>query len=330
MTLKLFIRAISTKRAADSIGEAQFVAHLAHVFGVTMIDGVGNLHFDRRGNSRSRTLFVAHTDTISHGKGIVNPWIVDKEGVYSVKEDTLGADDGAGIALLGHLMDNNVPGYYIFCRGEECGGIGSMYLAKEHSSLLSEFDRAIAFDRAGFSDVITHQMGGRCASDEFAAALVDELNDQGLLYMPSDGGVFTDTANFIDIIPECTNISVGYECQHGKHETQDSVYLCELGDAIVRIDWDALPTERDPDNVDELPPIRSTDDQITADAWQAALDKDPRALMREVAKLIGVAPARLDEEAFLPAEVYTVAMGTSSWEDVLYMLADMSFDTTLN
>ena len=32
-----------------------------------------------------------------------------------------------------------------------------------------------------------------------------------LLYATDPTGIFTDTANFVDIIPECTNISCGYE-----------------------------------------------------------------------------------------------------------------------
>lgn len=63
---------------------------------------------------------------------------------------------------------------------------------------------------------------------------------------PSDGGVFTDTANYISIIPECTNISVGYDRQHGPHETLDVEHLLELRHAVLCLDWETLPTERDP------------------------------------------------------------------------------------
>ena len=241
--LKDLKEALSLKRRHGSLTEATYVASLAKRLGPTMVDGAGNLHFDKR-EDHSRTLFVAHTDTISQGEG-ANPIIIDGDWWCSAPNSTLGADDGAGIALLLHLMRHKVPGYYILCRAEEVGGQGSTYLADAHRELLSEFDRAIAFDRRGVSSVITHQ-GTRCCSDEFGEALANALSNDLLLYATDPTGVFTDTANFVGIIPECTNISCGYKLEHSDKEALNIKHLKMLAQQIVKIDWENLPTKRNP------------------------------------------------------------------------------------
>jgi hypothetical protein len=113
--------------------------------------------------------------------------------------------------------------------------------------LFSTVDRAIAFDRAGYHNVITKQSGGRCCSDEFALALSEALTNEEftLAFTPCDTGVFTDTANLIDIVSECTNVSCGYFSQHGDREKQDVEFLQILASRIVAIDWDALPVKRE-------------------------------------------------------------------------------------
>ena len=242
-------KALSVKRPAGSREEAMFAAWFATTFGVTLIDEAGNLHFDHRSEG-SRTLFTAHSDTV-HYKGGQNT--IRNDGRYwRACGDVLGADDGAGCALIAHMLTQGVAGYYIIFRGEECGGIGSKWLAENIPELLGEFDRAIAFDRADKYDVVTHQAGTRCCSDEFAAALSDMLSmeESGLLFMPSDGGVYTDTAEFTEIIPECTNISVGYLRQHSNEEEQDISFLQALAENLCLVAWEELPTKRDPAEVD--------------------------------------------------------------------------------
>jgi len=155
---------------------------------------------------------------------------------------------GAGCAMLMHLIHADVKGYYIFSQGEECGGIGAKHIATHHTDLLKQFDRAIAFDRRGIDSVISHQGMGRCASDVFCQALANDLNafDNTLMYSPDDTGVYTDTAEFTDIIPECTNISVGYYSEHGDQENLDIVHFEALSNAVLKMMWDMLPTDRDP------------------------------------------------------------------------------------
>jgi len=210
------------------------------------LDSVGNLHVDARKTTAHRTLFVAHVDTVHKDLGpnkirkTKHKWYADGA--------PLGADDGAGCAMLMHLIHNHIPAYYIFTQGEECGGIGAKFLADNFPGLLSEFDRAIAFDRRGIDSVISHQGYGRCCSDKFAQALADELNAQNddMMYSPDNTGVYTDTAEFTDIIPECTNISVGYDHEHSDREELDVLHFQALANAVVNVRWDELPTSRNP------------------------------------------------------------------------------------
>ena len=153
----------------------------------------------------------------------------------------------------------------MFFRGEEAGGIGSKWLAKNMPDLCSEFDRAVAFDRAGYSDVITKQAGGRCCSDEFADALARALTTEGDWFLPDATGVYTDTAELTHLIPECTNVSVGYFKQHSVHECQDIAFLQRLADQVCKIDWEALPAVRKPRY--DLTPM--------SDGWGTWQDEDP-------------------------------------------------------
>jgi hypothetical protein len=215
-------------------------------------DGAGNLHVDNRSKDSHKTLFVAHVDTVHRAEG--KNRIAKTKTHWRAKGDVLGADDGAGVALLMHLIHANVRGYYIFTQGEERGGVGARYLAEKMPDLLREFDRAIAFDRRGIDSVITHQGWGRCCSDVFGTALADALMNghDALMMLNDDTGVYTDTAEFTELIPECTNISVGYAREHTQEESLDLAYYQHLSVAVLSVDWDGLPVERDPSFVEPL------------------------------------------------------------------------------
>lgn len=217
------------------------------------IDTAGNIHIDARTDTHHRTLFIAHLDTVHRSGGKNKIVKTPTKWEAGDKDKCLGADDGAGVAMLMHLLHNGVPGYYIFSQGEECGGIGARFLSDNYESTLMEHDRAVAFDRRGIDSVITHQSMGRCCSDEFAQALATALNDassEELFLAPDSTGVYTDTAEFTQQIPECTNISIGYEGAHSDREWLDIYYIQTLAEAAVKIDWDALPTKRDPSTPD--------------------------------------------------------------------------------
>lgn len=198
----------------------------------------------------STTLFVAHLDTVHREDG-PNPVIYNKELGWMRKEDgtPLGADDGAGVWMLYKMIEAGVPGAYLFTLGEECGGVGAKWMAENVDDFLGQFDRAIEFDRRGTTSVITHQGFGRCCSDEFAWSLSTKL---GMEFKPDDTGVYTDTAEFTEIIPECTNISCGYDREHSGGETLDVSFLEQLLAMCLTLDWASLPSVRDPAEVDVL------------------------------------------------------------------------------
>lgn len=161
----------------------------------------------------------------------------------------LGADDGAGVWLLREMIRAGVPGTYVFHRGEECGRLGSKHVAKFEPERLEHFDACIAFDRKGTDNLITHQSFERGVSRGFAKSLIVALEDasNGLLsYVEDDSGSYTDSYTYFDHISECTNMSVGYEREHGPRETLDAVHVWRLRNALIEADFSHLRIERDP------------------------------------------------------------------------------------
>jgi hypothetical protein len=206
------------------------------------------IDMDEHGNyfckiGESRTIFASHLDTVSKVHEPVNH-VLDGFMIKTDGTTTLGADDKAGVTILTWMMKNKIPGLYYFFIGEECGCIGSSAAAK--SGDFKDYDRIISFDRRATTSIITHQSWSRCCSDEFADAFCNELNKSGLSYVKDDGGVYTDSAEFVDIIPECTNVSVGYYKEHTFNESQDIEHLVKLANACLKVDWENLPTKRDP------------------------------------------------------------------------------------
>ena len=245
---------LSFVRPHGSEGEAEFVAKYLAPLNPTVVgqEGLPLAYIVSTAEPTDAPyLFSSHTDTVhrlEHGKHQLVNYDPKTDTASSAAHQPLGADDAAGMWLMLEMIKANVPGTYVFHRAEEVGGIGSDYMAKHYCEYLAQFRMAVAFDRRGTCDVITHQGYGRCASDAFAEALADALNDLGLLYMPSDGGVFTDTANYTELIPECTNVSCGYDREHTAAETLDIGHLIAMRDALVQLDWSALPIERDPND----------------------------------------------------------------------------------
>lgn len=205
----------------------------------------------------SKTLFSCHIDTvhsmvesdtarqaIAHDTNL-NVITLDGEG-----SSCLGADDGAGVYLMLRMIEAKVPGTYVFHTGEERGGIGSRAMLRDHHAWLSKFKRAVAFDRAGTTDVVITQGGKSCASSAAGAALVNALNEAGkeydFAYEISHRGTFTDTKVYADVIPECFNLSVGYEFQHTADEYQDLRFLEQLVAVACQVDWEDIPTVRVP------------------------------------------------------------------------------------
>ena len=194
-------------------------------------------------------MFTCHLDTACSKQEKVKH-VIHNNIIKTNGKTILGADDKAGMVVLLYMIENKVPGLYYFFLGEEVGCIGSGKLATNWAS--SEFshtiNKVVSFDRRSDCSIITDQYYGRCCSDEFAEELAFRLNTAGfnLKLEPDDTGVLTDSAQFMDIVSECTNISVGYNYEHTTAEYQDIDYLSRLCKSVCLIDWETLPVERDP------------------------------------------------------------------------------------
>jgi len=101
------------------------------------MDGHGN-YFITIGNSR--TMFTCHLDTASANFEDVNHRF---SGDFIMSDGTtiLGADDKAGMIILLHMIENNIPGTYYFFVGEEVGCIGSGRLSGTYEGGL--YDRCV-------------------------------------------------------------------------------------------------------------------------------------------------------------------------------------------
>lgn len=253
MNTKRLLEILSWVRPDGTESESKFVDWLeGEIKGLgyhPVFDAYGNIWVE---HERSETLLTCHTDTVHSRKTGKQrqELVVDEHGIINLKHKeqgfVLGADDGAGVAILLDLLANEVPVSFVFFRSEEVGGIGSQWAADNLAERMSRYKRAVAFDRKGKTSVITYQ-GSKCCSDEFALALAAQINanGKGLNFVPDDSGVFTDTANLTHLIPECTNISVGYESAHSFNETLDSGFLADLIDSLKKVYWEGLPVCRD-------------------------------------------------------------------------------------
>lgn len=254
--LTKLLEILAYQRFAGTQGETDMITSVIHPLPGLQEDRYGNywLRIPCADGTDSATLFSSHTDTVEKQKAKGLKELELKGAMLTTKGGgVLGADDGAGIWLMLNLIEAGVPGLYIFHREEELGGGGSDWIAKKNPEMLTGIKRAIAFDRKDLSHIITHQGGERCASEAFAKAFAAQLNDacEGFDFGPNDGGSFTDTKNYTELVPECTNLSVGYYDQHTTHECQDLSFLTRLANALIKVEWELLPTERDPKEVDD-------------------------------------------------------------------------------
>lgn len=206
----------------------------------------------------ARVLWSSHTDTVHHTGGKQTLHFDHETAIVGVSKrskrdgsNCLGGDCTIGVWIMRNMIKAGVPGTYIFHHGEERGGIGSTALAKHHADWLSErFDFAIAFDRRRRRSVITHMSGFRVCSEKFAQSLIDAIGRGGLKYETDDGGSYTDTYEYAEIVPECTNISVGYDHEHRESETADLDHALAIMRVMCRIDVSSFVKDRDPQSDD--------------------------------------------------------------------------------
>jgi hypothetical protein len=222
------------RRPAKSSGEKIFIKNYLDTIDGMQKDGYGNRYLKQ---GTSETMFSCHTDTV-HKDDDKQKVYIDPISGHVFTGGVLGADDGAGIYIMLNMIEAGVPGLYVFHREEEIGGNGSVYFGQNNKSW-EGMKRCIAFDRKGYNSVITEQLG-TCCSDEFGLELAGLLNQHDLNYVLDDTGLFTDSANYTHLIPECTNLSVGYFNQHTANEYQDTNFLMKLTDACIALDWESL------------------------------------------------------------------------------------------
>lgn len=211
----------------------------------------------KKGMPLSDVLFVAHYDTVdreTYNKfGAIEPtrkYVSIKDGIayldltkpMNANVNCLGADDGAGLAVMLNLMANGVLGGYCFTTGEECGGIGANAVHSNYHTFLKQYKIAVEIDRAGKSEIIKTQSEGECASEDFTQWLCTQL---GMNHKPSDLGSYTDVSTFAMTIPECVNISAGYLNQHTTKEIVDLKYLDMLAERVASVQWSIAPIVRE-------------------------------------------------------------------------------------
>lgn len=253
---------LTMRRQHHSLGEAQFVDKYIRPLNPTVYyegstaDDYAEMAY-RVDVGEGKIMFSSHVDTVHR----IDPERVKQEVLfdsgmlvaYKTDKECLGADDGVGVWIMLNMIEAGVPGVYMFHRGEECGGIGSKFVTDNFPDEFKGLTAAIAFDRRGDCSVITHQARGRCCSDEFATALAKLLNDNGCGKLePDDGGVYTDTAEYTDLIGECTNVSCGYMNEHGGSEDLDVEYAIRLKNACIKgfMTDPGLPQTRKPGEID--------------------------------------------------------------------------------
>ena len=201
----------------------------------------------------SKTMFCGHLDTYCRVYERVYH-IIEGDIIMTDGTTTLGGDDKAGIVVMIKMIEAGVPGLYYFFRGEEgvtspTGTWGSKQALVTYRDMFKDYERCVAFDRRGFESIISQQTYSQCCSEEFVKALVEEFQKNGMTYRDDKTGMWCDSGVFMELIPECTNISVGYQKEHTFQESQDIEHLENLVKACLKIDWDNLPVKRDPTKV---------------------------------------------------------------------------------
>lgn len=263
------IRMHTYKRPMGSDTEKEFRAEFVAGLPGATEDRHGNWHV--RVGANPKALFSCHTDTVHSKDGRQKVYLDAQQFLLlhkslqprrwnkldkpvwqfdEPKSNCLGADDTVGVFLCREMVLAGVEGHYVFHWGEERGCVGSSKIANQDQDFLKQFAVAIAFDRRGYGDVITHQRSSRCASEAFALSLAAQLNFWGpegrkFDYKPC-WGIYTDTAEYADIIPECTNLSVGYSREHSSEEFVYVPHVLALLEAMCKVDIGALTVARDP------------------------------------------------------------------------------------
>jgi hypothetical protein len=207
-------------------------------------DSIGNYYIEV---GASETLFTTHLDTYCEKYEKVKH-VIDGDIIKTDGKTILGGDNKLGMTIMLFMIKKGIPGTYYFFLGEEpilSGGLwGSQNALSANPDFFKKFKRAVAFDRKQMGSVVTRQKARVCCSGKFAEVLSNELTKLGVESKPDPNAYYTDTATFLDTIPECTNISAGGWDEHYTTEWVDLTYTKKVLDAACKIDWENLPTER--------------------------------------------------------------------------------------
>lgn len=193
----------------------------------------------------SNTMFTSHLDNHTSNTININRRFFNKDGDDFYTSDgnsILGADDKAGVVIMLNMIHNSIPGVYYFFIGEEAGGVGSGKIRDNFKDIdcLRGIKKCISFDRRGYDSLIIKQSGKTSCSIDFAKSLLSSFASNGIKLNLDPTGIYTDSYEFIDLIPECTNISVGYFNEHTNKETQNITFLENLCKACCSIKWGDL------------------------------------------------------------------------------------------
>jgi hypothetical protein len=196
----------------------------------------------------SETLFTSHLDTCCHEMEKVNH-VIEGNIIKTDGTTILGGDNKTGVVILLNMIEHNIPGCYYFFAGEEPtakdGGLyGSKHALAANPEFFKKFKRAVCFDRKHHGSIVTRQMARFTCSEAFVESLIEEFKRQGLEYHPDQTGWYTDTAVFLNVIPEVTNLSSGTWYEHSDNEYVDMNYLEKVAEAACHINWENLPTVR--------------------------------------------------------------------------------------
>ena len=210
-------------------------------------DAHGNYFVLIGDSEQSDVAFTSHLDTVARPGSAAPDIAITNKGVVFLRNpqvaDCLGADCGAGIYLMLEMIKRGVHGRYCFFVDEEVGCEGSGASAADRTGFWTGVKAMISFDRRG-DGIITHQRYMRCCSDTFAKELAARL---GRTDAHLQKGVYTDSAEFVQIIPECTNVGVGYMHEHTPDEVLDlNILSSVLQHVLSPGTFKDLPIERDP------------------------------------------------------------------------------------
>lgn len=228
----------------------------------------GAVILDRR-DGRAETAFFAHLDTVHREDG--EQAICWDPATYLCEVSgggILGADDGAGCAILAEMARHGVPGLYVWTPDEEVGAAW----ARSHCQdpVFAGLARIISFDRRGAYDLIRWQMYGELASKEFCRDLGSRLG-----YI-EEQGTYTDGSEWVGIVDNIVNLSVGYKEEHSEGETLDCIHLAELTKKCLVLDWEGLsriPAPLDTWDPGPVNPGPVDSDPIALDlAWSLGID----------------------------------------------------------